>query len=200
MGEAAEEANRAGPEMIWAVPQQEWYINLLTPNQNKPSTLNLLSLSMLMVLELFMITSFYLLEITPSGANGGASAEASGPATQKALPPWMLRQGITSTSAAPGGQPLGAPFMQAAAANDAGVGSSNDAIASEKDQKEIEVNFGHVCCGGLSACSMCAIFAIQTCKGGKRLRLWYSNSYSICAARAYHAEKRVMCRNCTAVT
>jgi len=33
MGEAAEEANRAGPEMIWAVPQQEWYINLLTKSE-----------------------------------------------------------------------------------------------------------------------------------------------------------------------
>ncbi len=76
----------------------------------------------------------------PSGADGGASAEASGPATQKALPPWMLRQGITSTTTAPGGQPLGAPLGQA---NGAGVGSSNDTIASEKGQKEIEVSSGH---------------------------------------------------------
>ncbi|KAL0030019.1 hypothetical protein WJX79_001186 [Trebouxia sp. C0005] len=74
-------------------------------------------------------------EVQLEGANGGASEEASGPAAQKALPPWMLRQGITSTSSASGGQPLGAPFTQA---NGPGVGSSNDAIASEKDQKEIE--------------------------------------------------------------
>jgi hypothetical protein len=45
-----------------------------------------------------VVTLLWLLEIVPSGADGGASAEASGPATQKALPPWMLRQGITSTT------------------------------------------------------------------------------------------------------
>ncbi len=96
----------------------------------------------------------------------------------------MLRQGITSTSTAPGGQPLGAPFMQA---NGAGVGSSNDAPASEKDQKEIEVIFEHFCWGGLSACSLCCLLpnvAIKTSKGGKRLRMWYSNSHSMCAAWA----------------
>ena len=36
MRQGAEEANRAGPEMICAVPQQERYINLLTQSQNKP--------------------------------------------------------------------------------------------------------------------------------------------------------------------
>ena len=51
MGEAAEEANRAAPEVIWAMPQQEWYINLFTPNQNTPSILNLLSLSISTVLK-----------------------------------------------------------------------------------------------------------------------------------------------------
>ena len=104
--------------------------------------------------ESFMATLCYLLAIVPSGADGGAGAEASGPATQKALPPWMLRQGITLTSTAPGGQPLGAPFMQA---NGAGVGSSNNAIASEQDQKEIEVNSGHPCEGELLACSLCCL-------------------------------------------
>lgn len=136
----AGEANRAAPEMICAVPQQEWSFNLLTPNQNTPSILKVLSLSIPMLLKICVATLFCLLAIVPSGADGGASAEASGPATQKALPPWMLRQGITSTTTAPGGQPLGAPFMHA---NGAGVGSSNDAIASEKGQKEIEVSSGH---------------------------------------------------------
>jgi len=49
-----EEANRAGPEMICAVSQQEWYSNLLTPNQNMPSILKLLSLSISMVFEFLM--------------------------------------------------------------------------------------------------------------------------------------------------
>ena len=88
-----------------------------------------------------VVTLLWVLEIVPSGADGGASAETSGPATQKALPPWMLRQGITSTTTAPGGQPLGAPLMQA---NGASVGSSNDGIASEKDQKAIEVSSGQM--------------------------------------------------------
>lgn len=108
-----------------------------------------------------MVTLCLLLKLVPSGADGGASAEASGPATQKALPPWMLRQGITSTSNAPGGQPLDAPFMQA---NGAGVGSSNDGIASEKDQKAIEVSSGQSTWEGYSACSMRSYTAIQTCK------------------------------------
>ena len=107
-----------------------------------------------MVLKLFLITLFYLLKVVPSGADGGASAEASGPATQKALPPWMLRQGITSTSTAPGGQPLGPPFMQA---NGAGVGSTNDAIASEKDQKEIEVVFGTLLLGRVVQHAVCVV-------------------------------------------
>ncbi len=125
-----------------------------------------------------VVTLLWLLEIVPSGADGGASAEASGPATQKALPPWMLRQGITSTTTAPGGQPLGAPLMQA---NGASVGSSNDGIASEKDQKAIEVSSGQSTWEGLSAGDMCSCIAIQTCK---RLRMWYSNIHSICAAWA----------------
>ncbi len=74
------------------------------------------------------------------GANGEATAEASAAAAVKALPPWMLRQGITSTSAAPTEQQMGTPVGQAATAVAARNGAStSEVIASEEDQKRIEV-------------------------------------------------------------
>ena len=76
-----------------------------------------------------------------TGANGEANAEANEAATQKALPPWMLRQGITSI--APGGLPLAGPVSQAAssaaAAIGAAAGNSSEGLSSEEDQKRIEV-------------------------------------------------------------
>lgn len=76
-----------------------------------------------------------------SGDNG-TTEEASGAGPQKALPPWMLRQGITSTSNASGGTQMGAVLLQAAAAatgSSAGLSTSSEVVASEEDQKRIEV-------------------------------------------------------------
>ena len=70
-----------------------------------------------------------------SGADGEANAEANEAATQKALPPWMLRQGITSIAS--GGPPPAGPVTQAASG--AAAGSSSEGISSEEDQKRIEV-------------------------------------------------------------
>lgn len=57
----------------------------------------------------------------------------------KALPPWLLRQGITSTSSAAGGL-AGTPLAQAGVGANAGVGPSGKVIPSEEeDQKRIEV-------------------------------------------------------------
>lgn len=72
-----------------------------------------------------------------SGPDAG-TAEGSEAVPGKALPPWLLRQGITSTSAA-GGQ-AGTPLLQAGAGASGGAVTSGEAILSEEeDQKRIEV-------------------------------------------------------------
>ena len=71
-----------------------------------------------------------------SGADAG-NAEGREAVPGKALPPWLLRQGITSTSNAAGGL-AGTP--QAGVGASAGVGPSGEVGPSEEeDQKKIEV-------------------------------------------------------------
>ena len=72
------------------------------------------------------------------GADAG-NAEGREAVPGKALPPWLLRQGITSTSSAAGGL-AGSPLAQAGVGASAGVGPSGEVIPSEEeDQKRIEV-------------------------------------------------------------
>ena len=57
----------------------------------------------------------------------------------KALPPWLLRQGITSTSNSAGG-PAGTPSVQTGVGTSAGASPSGAGVPSEEDdQKRIEV-------------------------------------------------------------
>lgn len=73
-----------------------------------------------------------------SGPDAG-TAEGSETLPGKALPPWLLRQGITSTSSARGGQ-AGTPLLQAGVGASGGAVTSGEAILSEEeDQKRIEV-------------------------------------------------------------
>ena len=81
-----------------------------------------------------------------AGAAQEGAAGANEAAQQKALPPWMLRQGITSTSASSsaqhsGAQHSGTSLMQASsAAVAAGSGANGSEVSSaEEDRKRIEV-------------------------------------------------------------
>ena len=77
-----------------------------------------------------------------SGPDAG-NAEGSEAVPGKALPPWLLRQGITSTSSAAGGQG-GTPLLQAGVGASAGAAISGEAVLSEEeDQKRIEVCYRH---------------------------------------------------------
>ena len=77
-----------------------------------------------------------------AGADVG-TVDADGAAPGKALPPWLLRQDISSTSGASGGQSRN-PLTQAGVAASASLGTSaptSEAIASEEEeQKRIEVS------------------------------------------------------------
>ena len=58
----------------------------------------------------------------------------------KELPPWMNRQGITSTSAASGSQQSGTPLMQVAAAETASNGADGvEAFDAKADEDRINV-------------------------------------------------------------
>ena len=85
-------------------------------------------------LELGNNASFYF-----AGAVQEGAAEANGAAQQKALPPWMLRQGITSTSAPSGAQLSGTPLVLASAAAVAAGANGSEVISAEEDRKRIEV-------------------------------------------------------------
>ncbi|KAL3159245.1 hypothetical protein ABBQ32_011215 [Trebouxia sp. C0010 RCD-2024] len=79
-------------------------------------------------------------EVNLAGPDAG-TAEGSETLPGKALPPWLLRQGITSTSSARGGQ-AGTPLLQAGVGASGGAVTSGEAILSEEeDQKRIEEEY-----------------------------------------------------------
>ena len=77
-----------------------------------------------------------------TGPLESGSPEGNGAAPGKALPPWLLRQGITSISSAAGPK-QGGPLTPAGAGGSTLTGaapSTGDPVASEEeDQKRIEV-------------------------------------------------------------
>lgn len=72
-----------------------------------------------------------------SGPDAG-SADGNEAVPGKALPPWLLRQGITSTSSAGGGQ-AGTPLLQAGVGANGAATSDEVILSEEEDQKRIEV-------------------------------------------------------------
>ena len=78
------------------------------------------------------------MRLVVAGTDAGTS-EADAAAPGKALPPWLLRQGITSTSTASAGQPRH-PLTQNGAGSSIGAGAADETTQSaEEDQKKIEV-------------------------------------------------------------